>query len=282
MSIQRRDFLKATMGAASVLATGTTWAVAGKKSRVPIGFQLYSLRGEFAKDVPGTLRKVAEIGYSGVEFWGYGGTPNVYKQWTAERLRKLLDDTGLKCCGMHVAPKAIEGDTLKRTIDVNKVLGNRLINVAAAKKYMESVESIKKFAELLGEQEEKADVQGMRIGYHCHPFDMKRFGDTTGWQMLFTQVSPKVSMQLDTGNCVGGGGDPIAILKQFPNRVHSLHIKQYPGAPWTPDQPKWLEIFKLCETTQPIEWYIVEEGDAGGMGFDIPQTSLQSLRKMGK
>ena len=47
--------------------------------RIPIGFQLYTVRGEFARDVPGTLKALAEIGYPGVEFWGYAGTPKVYQ-----------------------------------------------------------------------------------------------------------------------------------------------------------------------------------------------------------
>ncbi len=284
MTIQRREFLKVGAVTTGALLTDAGRALAAKKSgrRVPIGFQLYSLRGEFAKDVPNTLKNVAEIGYAGVEFWGYNGTPAVYKEWTAKQLRKLLDDNGIKCCGMHMSVKALQDENFQRTVELNKVLGNKLMNVAAASREMKTPDSIKKFAQFMSDRAAKAAPLGMVVGYHCHPFDMVRFGDKSGWEIFFSTVSPKVAMQLDMGNCARGGGDPIAILKEFPHRAHSVHIKEFDDAVWVPGNPKWLEIFKLCETTQPIEWYIVEQGGSGGNGFEIPRECLQKLKKMHK
>lgn len=284
MRIQRRQFLKASAASAGILLAGTYQAKAAnsKGKRIPIGFQLYSLRGEFAKDVPNTLQQLGTIGYAGVEFWGYNATPAVYMQWTAKQLRKLLDDNGLKCCGMHLTINALQDKNFKRTVEVNKILGNRFMNVAAASKDMASPDSIKKFAEFMTQRAEKAEPLGMRVGYHCHPFDMKRFDDKTGWEIMFSTTSPKVSMQLDMGNCAAGGGDPIAILKEFPGRAVTVHIKEYDDAVWEPGNPKWREIFHLCEDTQPLEWYIVEQGGEGGNNFEIPRECLQKLKKLQK
>src|SRR4051794_9465824 len=101
-----------------------------QKKKIPIGFQLYTVRGEFAHNVPGTLKTLAELGYQGVEFWGYAGTPEVYQSYSARDLRKYLDDFGLKCCGMHLTPKALIPENLPRTIETNQTLGSTYLNIA--------------------------------------------------------------------------------------------------------------------------------------------------------
>ncbi|MCS7309894.1 MAG: sugar phosphate isomerase/epimerase, partial [Armatimonadetes bacterium] len=70
--------------------------------RIPIGVQLYSVRDDCAKDLPGTLAAIAKMGYEGVEFAGYHG-------YSARDLRKLLDDNGLKCCGTHIGIDTLLG-----------------------------------------------------------------------------------------------------------------------------------------------------------------------------
>ncbi|MDZ7615772.1 MAG: twin-arginine translocation signal domain-containing protein, partial [Patescibacteria group bacterium] len=96
MNISRRNVLKMGAGAAAAWAGGIlpSWAGVNVTKKIPIGLQLYSVRNACAEDLPGVLKAVAKMGYSGVEFAGYHGR-------TAEDLRKLLDDNGLKCCGTH-------------------------------------------------------------------------------------------------------------------------------------------------------------------------------------
>lgn len=283
MGIRRRDFLISSVGTAALLQTTaiSAMAQAERRNRPPsIGIQLYCVRGEFEKDVPGTIKKVAELGYQGVEFYGYGGTENVFKDWTAEKLRALLDENKIRCCGIHMSVAALQGDALARTIKNNQILGNRYLIVAAANDLMESPEKIGQFAKLLNETAEKVRDQRMRVGYHCHGFDFKKIGDQTGWDLLFSQAAPNVVMQLDTGNCAEGGGDPIAILKKFPSRAATFHVKGYPGAPLQADNPVWKEIIQLCKDTQRTRWYIVEEGEAENKGFDIAKASIENLKKM--
>ncbi|MHC4407353.1 MAG: sugar phosphate isomerase/epimerase family protein [Planctomycetota bacterium] len=284
MDIRRRNLLKSGLGAAAWFSAAGRLLAKPEKKRTPapIGFQLYSVRGAFAGDVPGTLAALGEMGYRGVEFWGYGGGPTVFEDWTAERLRKLLDDSGLQCCGMHLRVEALLDDAFGQTVEINKILGNPFLIVAAARERMASPEAIRQFASLLSQRAEKAKGLEMRVGYHCHGFDMERFDGRTGWEILFSQAAPNVIMQLDTGNCVSGGGDPIAILEQFPGRATTLHLKEYPGAAFVPNEPHWKEIFRLCETSHRTEWYIVEQGGPGGTDLDVPRQCFENLRKMGK
>ena len=75
--------------------------------KMGIGLQMYTLRDETAADFAGTLRKVAELGYEGVEFAGFGGL-------SAEELRSLLQETGLQAIGAHVSVQALEEDLRER------------------------------------------------------------------------------------------------------------------------------------------------------------------------
>jgi sugar phosphate isomerase/epimerase len=253
---------------------------AGQAKPIPIGFQLYTVRGEFSRDVPGTLKKLGQLGYQGVEFWGYGGTPEVYQHYSAAELRKLLDSNGLLCCGMHLDLKALSADNLKRTIENNRVLGNEYLNVAAAKDKMSSAATIAELATLLNQAAAKCQPHKMTVGYHAHPFDFAKIDGRFAWEVLFSRTQPEVNMQMDIGNCLSGGGDPIAMLKEFPGRTRTIHIKEHEQK--TFDSAYYKEVFRLCETACGTRWYIVEMGGSDGNGFDVPRQALAKLRSLGK
>src|SRR5437016_9691328 len=150
MQTTRRQFIYSGLGCALGMTAGRTLSAAAEGTdKIPIGFQLYTVRGEFSRNVPETLKTLSQIGYKAVEFWGYGGTPNVYEKYSAVELRKFLDDTGLQCCGMHLDLKALAKDNVKRTIENNRTLGSEYLNVAAAKEKMSSDEGIAELAKFL-------------------------------------------------------------------------------------------------------------------------------------
>lgn len=278
MNTSRRQFMKSAIGLMAGCAGHAAWAAA--KAKIPIGLQLYAVRGEFARSVPETLKTVGRLGYQGVEFWGYGGTPNVYKEYSAKQLRQILDEHGLKCCGMHLQLKALEDAQLQCTIENNQVLGNRFLIVAAAKEKMGSLENIKQLAEFLNQAHEKCKAQKMRVGYHAHAFDFAKIEGRFAWDHLFSQTRPEVIMQLDIGNCLSGGGDPIAMLKKFPGRSLTIHLREHEEKTFESDYYK--EIFHLVETSAKTQWSVVEMGGEGGKGFDVPEKALATLRRLGK
>jgi sugar phosphate isomerase/epimerase len=253
--------------------------------KVPIGLQLFSVRGECKKDLPATLKAVAELGYVGAEPWGYGGDTLEWMGWPAKDVRKMYDDTGLTCCGMHLSTGALLGDNLSRTIELNQILGNNFLIVAADKGRMSALETITELAGILDDTAEKLAPLGMSTGYHAHPFDFVRFGDETAWEILFSNTRQDVIMQMDIGNCAGGDGDPIAMLIKFPGRARSVHLKDYGGPPGSvigEGKADWAEVFRLCETLHDPLWYVVEEGGPDGLGFDVSARSLAALKRMGK
>ena len=259
--------------------------MADNTKKIPIGLQLFSVRGECQRDLPATLKAVAGIGYEGAEPWGYAGDELEWMGWKPKDIRKMFDDNGLKCCGIHLATGALLGDNLSRTIELNQELGNNFLIIAADRQRMSAVDTIMELAQILNDAAEKLMPLGMFAGYHAHGFDFVRFDGQPAWDILFSNTRSEVIMQMDIGNCAGGGGDPIAELKQFPGRARSVHLKEYggpPGAVVGEGDADWDEIFRLCETEHNTEWYVVEEGGKDGLGFDVSRRSLESLRRMGK
>ncbi len=283
MNFSRREMLKFSAGAVAVWATGPDplrAAMKSAKKKIPIGLQLYSVRHQCQKDLPPVLEAVAKMGYQGVEFAGYYGRD-------AKQLRKLLDDTGLKCCGTHTGLNTLTGDALQATIDFHKILDNKFLIVPGLPRAnLASVEAAKETAKLFTELSEKAATQEMLVGYHAHGGDFRKLdGDTTPWEVLFGNAGPRVVMQLDIGNCIGGGGDPIALLKKFPGRSATIHLKEHGGkrgAVVGEGDVNWDEVFELCETTGGTQWYIVEHESHAGPPLQSVEGCIKNLRKMGK
>jgi sugar phosphate isomerase/epimerase len=251
---------------------------------IPIGLQLFSVRGECQKDLAATLESVADIGYVGAEPWGYAGDVLEWMGHSADAIRAMYDDNGLTCCGIHLATVALM-DNLPRTVEFNKILGNNFLIIAADKQRMSSLETIEELAGILNAAAGIVADEGMYVGYHAHGFDFEVVEGQTAWEHLFGQTDDDVIMQMDIGNCAGGGGDPIAMLRKFPNRARSLHLKDYGGAPDSvigEGEADWDTIWDLVENNQNTEWFVVEEGGREGLGFDICKRSLEALRAMGK
>lgn len=253
--------------------------------KIPVGLQLFSVRGEVQNDLPGTLAKVAEIGYAGAEPWGYGGAELAWMGHSAADIRRMYDDHELICCGMHLQTGALVGDNLQRTIEMNQILGNKFLIIAGDKPRMESVAGVAELADILNSATETLLPLGMACGYHAHPFDFITVEGQISWNRLFSSTRPEVIMQMDIGNCANGDGDPLGTLKLFPGRTRTLHLKDYGAGPEAvigEGLADWPAIFAACDELHPVEWYVIEEGHPGGLGFDIPARSLAALRAMGR
>ncbi|MBD3184734.1 TIM barrel protein, partial [Candidatus Poribacteria bacterium] len=217
--------------------------------------------------------------------WGYGGDKLEWMGHKPKDIRKMMEDNGLKCCGMHLSTGALLGDNLSRTIEMNQILGNNFLIIAADSQRMSSIDTIMELAGILNDVSEKLKPMDMFTGYHAHGFDFKMVDGELAWDRLFSNTNKNVIMQMDIGNCASGGGDPIAELKQFPGRARSVHLKDFGGGPDSvigEGEADWDVIFQLCEELHNTEWYVVEEGGKDGLGFDVCKRSLESLKKMDK
>jgi sugar phosphate isomerase/epimerase len=249
-----------------------------------VGLQLYSVREECTRNLPATLEAASSLGYAGVEPWGYDGSDTSWMGHDGLSLRCMLDEAKLACCGMHVATQAIEGERLSRTVGLSLILGNPFVVVAADRARMSSMAGIAELAGILNRAAGLTARHGIRVGYHAHGFDFARVEGKVAWYELFGRLESEVVMQLDNGNCASGGGDPLDVLRSFPGRARTVHLKEHGGPPGSvigEGKMDWPETFRLCETLHATEWYVVEEGEAEGRGFDVCRRSREALRRMG-
>jgi len=272
----RREFLRiGAAGACAAAGLRLASAAETEKKKIPIGIQLYTLRGECGKDFPGTVEAVGKIGYQGVDFAGYYGWDNKPAEF-----RKLLDDNGLKCCGCHTGLGTLLGDSLKRTVDLHKALGNKFLIVPGGiggKTKQAWLDAAKRFNEIA----EKLKPQDMYCGYHNHSHEFHAIDGETPWDTFFGNTAPEVVMQLDIGNGMGGGCDPVAVLKKYPGRAKTVHVKGFQGIVGE-DKAPWAEIFALCESTAGTEWYIIEQDSSKYPPLECAKRSLENMHKMGR
>ena len=278
--IPRRELRR--MGAAGAPAAGAaTRAKLGfAAGKVPIGLQLYSIRKDCEKDLSGSLKAVKGFGYEAVEFAGYYGQ-------TATEMRKLLDANGLKCCGTHTGLDTLEGDALAKTIEYNETIGNRLLIVPGIpEERRKTADDWKELAALFDSIADKAAPAGMRVGYHNHNVEFVAMGGSTPWDLFFGGTKKGVVQQIDTGNCIEGGGDPIALIKRYPGRTASIHLKEFsktkPDAFVGEGDVPWKAVFEACETVGGTEWYIVEYEHESQPALPSVDRCLKNLRKIGK
>jgi hypothetical protein len=203
-SVSRRSFLAAA-AAAPLLA-----APADKS--IPVGIELYSVRDEMAKDTLATVRAIAKMGYQVVEFYG------PYYAWTADftkDVRKVLDDTGIRCNSTHNDARNFRPDGIQKAIDYNKILGAKYVVMASSGK-VEGLDGWKG----VGETPPRRWSCGRR---DCARLSQPPDGVQTAGrskrpiEVIAANTPKDVSVpQLDVGTCVEMGSDPIAWINANP------------------------------------------------------------------
>jgi sugar phosphate isomerase/epimerase len=127
----------------------------------------------------------------------------------------------------------------------------------------------------------------MRVGYHNHSVEFAPLqGDppATGWDVFCTNTSQDVIMQLDTGNALHGGADPLPYLYRYPERAITVHLKEFSK---TNDKAligqgdiNWKAFFALCKAVGGTEWYIIEQESYAYPPLECAKQCLTNLRKM--
>src|SRR5215211_7373594 len=157
--LSRRTFLGMTAALPFVVSN----TLKGAKN-VPVGLELYSVRGDLAKDLLGTVAAVGKIGYEIVEFYA------PYLNWTpelAKDVRKVLDDSGLKCRSTHNNGPSFTPEGLKKAIELNQIIGSTAIIMASAPRAT-VIDDWKKLGDQLTAVAAQLTPLGMSTGYHNH------------------------------------------------------------------------------------------------------------------
>lgn len=229
-----------------------------------IGLELYSVRDVYDTDVLTALKKTKQAGYNAVEFPG-GVKMDAYK------LKDMLDQTGLECCGWHTPWDYFRTDLLYSFIAYNKIIGNKYIIIPGlpgeltqtAEDWLKLCVRFNELTEILGEQ-------GMYTGMHSHAGEMK--ATTNGmlpWDIIAQNTSKDFQLQLDIGNTLDAGVDPVALLQKYEGRYRTIHYKPYSKAsgfktPIGQDDIDWATVVNFCEANGNTEYAIVEYEELDG------------------
>ncbi|MEJ5314503.1 MULTISPECIES: sugar phosphate isomerase/epimerase [Anaerolinea] len=249
-------------------------------SPIPVGVQLYSVREDCARDLPGTLKAIAQMGYDGVEFAGFYGH-------SARELRQWLDENGLKCCGAHIPLSDLSDETFHQTVEFHLELGNPYLVIPwISEEFRASRTAWIKTAEWFSHLAERLEPYGLRLGYHNHDFEFDWMDGEVQFDIFFSAVSPKVFMQLDTGNAMHGSADPLEYLQRYSDKAVTIHLKEYssknPSALPGEGEVPWQDVFALCECCEVTEWYIVEQEQYSMPPLETIARCREILRKMGR
>jgi sugar phosphate isomerase/epimerase len=190
-----------------------------------VGIQLYTLRNEMQRDPLRTLERIAQIGYTEIEWWGeFGQTP--------AQLRSRLDANGLSSPAWHLAPEALAPEQLGATLDTAAIMGHKHLIIAWLPPAQRTQDGFKRIADLLNAAGERAASVGVRTGYHNHDFEFARADSGTLWDVLVGQTDARfVDLELDCYWAFKAGHDPIALLRHLKDRITHLHLKDSTTAP---------------------------------------------------
>jgi sugar phosphate isomerase/epimerase len=213
--VSRRAFLTLS-GAASV-----AWALP-PANKIPVGLELYSVRDALAKDMMGTISKVAKMGYEVVEFYA------PYFEWTPETAKKVrdwMDGLGIRCNSTHNDSESFTTEGLKKATELNHILGAKYVVWASAD--ADSLDGWKGVAAKLTEASQKLAAANLKVGYHNHDVEFRALGGQRPIEVIAANTPKDVMMQLDVGHCLEGGGNPVTWIRANPGRIRSLHCKDF-------------------------------------------------------
>ena len=227
-TISRRRFFPLAGGVlATVALPRQTWGASG----FPVGIQLYMVNADLTKDPAGTLKKIAQIGYTEVETAGFG-------KLSATQFRDLLRDAGLRAPSAHLGFGMDDTDkllddakTLGAEYAVSSILPAKNEGVPDFFKNMNSMsaDDFRRIAAHANEIGQKTKTAGMQYAYHNHNFEFRDVGDgKTGYDILLQETDPSVvKFETDCGWMKVGGKDPVEYLKRYGNRIAMLHAKDF-------------------------------------------------------
>ncbi|MEX2531900.1 MAG: sugar phosphate isomerase/epimerase [Gemmatimonadota bacterium] len=222
-ALERRAVGRAPISGTRPQATRGGWAAPHFPAR--IGIQLYSVRREMEQDLPGTLARVAEIGFREVELAGYFGR-------TPQEIRALLAEQGLEAPSTHVPFEALTDDWAG-VLGSAATAGHRWVTIPSIPgSARSSADAWRRIVDLFHTGAEAARAAGLRFAYHNHAFEFEPVEGIVPFDLLLEATDPElVDIEMDVYWVVRGGGDPLRYMASHPGRFPLLHLKDSAGPP---------------------------------------------------
>lgn len=252
-------------------------------AKTVIAAQLYTVR-DFMKtpaDIAKSLKKVKEIGYGAVQLSGHGPVDD-------KELKKMVDDAGLIICATHTSYELIR-DEPQEVIDQHKLFECKHPAIGGLPGEYRGAEGYARFAKEASKAVKKLADVGLIFSYHNHSFELEKYGNRTGLQILYEESDPKLfNSEIDTYWVQHGGGDPAAWIRKLKGRAYLVHFKDMAlkdgkqlFAEVGEGNLNWPAILDACKEAG-VEWYIVEQDLCYQRNpFDSLAISLKNMKAMG-
>ena len=242
--------------------------------------QLYSVRTVLQQNPLQTLYQLKKMGYSGVE--GFGGF-----NYSSSDVNYALSETGLKAVGYHTPWAYVQEDKLESTIKFFKGIGNKYVIVPSLpEECTKSIDDWKRTAEKFNAMSKRLQGEGMALGYHNHASEFKTLDGEVPFTVFFDNTDPSIVMQVDNGHVMAGGADLMAVMRKYPGRARSVHLKPYSkSSGYAPiigqDDIDWAEFLHWCRDNGGTEHYIVEyEHEAAHPQMEGVELCIKALKEM--
>lgn len=243
----------------------------------PIGLQLYSVREALAEDFEGTIRRVAEMGYIGVE--PYGGLPT-----DLNNAATLFNDLGLQVFNSHVGVP--EGDGKDAFLKIAEAFDLSQVAIAyIPPEQFATIDDIKRTCEQLNQANEFAKSNNLTLGYHNHWWEFKTLDGQSTLELMLSELEQDITLEVDTYWVQAGGMDVLSMLEIVGSRAPLLHIKD--GSLNTDDSMLAVGDGKMPiadivqSTASTAEWYIVELDRCDTDMLEAVEKSYQYLTSNG-
>lgn len=282
MNLSRRDFIAAAAGTA-VLSE----PLAAKK-RIPVALELFSLRAEAGKDLPGTLAAIKKMGYEGIELvCEKGGLISNETLWGRPfpEVAKMIKDNGLKVYSIHHGFRLLRGEQLEKTIAINKLVGNK--NVTCS--WMDAAKTIATWhehAKTYNEIQAKLDKHKMSVGLHNHGAEVRPVEGQLPWDVFMDNTVKGVTGQMHLAAFPAANLDPVAYIRKYPGRSRTMQLND-----WAPGKRgvllgegviDWKALFAAAESVGGIQAYIIEQESypEGMTPMQACQRCLENFHKL--
>lgn len=315
INLNRRGLL-AALGAAGVTAATPAFAKPRvplfKRIGKPLGVQLYALGEAAQKDLAGTLKRLAAIGYKDFEL------PSLYGR-SPKDLRADADAAGVKFGSMHMSlPQRVPAGSLTLmsstqeiadalgTLGIKNAIlpipllpddfavpaGGNMRDALVAGVDAGGLDMWKRMGNLLNERAAALKPHGINLGYHNHNMEFRPQGGTTGWNVLLNELDPKlVFIELDLGWAAAGGLDPAAEIRRLKGRIKMVHLKDIKATTKTnfalSQDPvevglgmlDWHKILPACVASGVEHFYVEQEAPFTRDRFESMKISHDYLAK---
>jgi sugar phosphate isomerase/epimerase len=224
----RRGFIKTSAaGALGFMALGSMGFSAAVKKNEGIGLQLYSIRDAMDADVPGSLKKVADLGYRYLELASY--SDGKFYGYKPEEFKKMVDDLGMEILSSHTQVEAagITLDNAKIMADAHVILGVKYCIQPWVEEVDRNIESYKK---MIGDWNKVGEIMkgvGIQFGYHNHNFEFANIdGIVPYYDIFLPEMDPDlITMEIDLYWVTKAGQDPVEMFNKYPGRFQLFHMK---------------------------------------------------------